>query len=61
MNFVVVGFRDSLLAQNQLNKFWISIFDVLNKFEGSVSEINRDVSSAKDNIFPIVDLSMSFT
>ena len=55
MNLVFVGFKDSLLAQNQLYKFWISIFDVLNKFEGSVSEINRDVSSAKDNIFPIVD------
>ena len=44
MNFVFVGFKDSLLAQNQLYKFWISIFDVLNQFEGSVSEINRDVN-----------------
>ena len=49
MNFVFDGFKDVG------TKFWISIFD------GSVSEINRDVSSAKDNMFPIVDLSMSFT
>jgi len=57
--FVLVGFKDKWLPQNQSNNSVKLAW--LNSSSRSESEKYNDVSSAKDIIWPLVDFEISFT
>lgn len=59
--FVLLGFRDNLLTQNQLNTSFIAVFDCLYNVGRSWCDKYTDVSSAKDRTFSDVDTEMSLT
>ena len=56
MYCVLVAFRDSLFAQNQLKMASMDVLALLNKRDGSESDKKTVVSSAKlnDKIFSVV-------
>ena len=61
MYFVFVEFNDNLFAQNQLKRLFTSVSAFLYKKFTSGSETYSVVSSAKERIWLLLDLDMSFT
>ena len=58
---VLEAFRANLLAQNQSYNALTCLFTLAYNVSMLLSDINRVVSLANDNIFPTHELSMSFT
>ena len=59
--FVLLAFKDNLLAQNHLYNWFTSVFAVIYNCSMSGLLSNNDVSSANDNISAFAVLGMSFT